>query len=380
MKIFVFGSNLAGRHGKGAALCARQEYGAEYGVGEGRTGNAYAIPTKGRKLEVLPLIRIEQSVKQFLTYAAQHTDLEFLVTRIGCGLAGYKDHEIAPFFSGATPNVVLPTEWLDYYTKRSRATKVGGTMSFVVHCKQSSFDVYIGRGQGSIFGNPFTHKEGTQAAVVVGSREEAVKAFQDWLAGTAWQDVEPERRQSILDAIPSLKGKVLGCWCSPLACHGDVLAEFANGCPEPVAQSPIAAPKPVPTVAPGNIHSGTKNGLAVLTNPTVMAKRKGTVRGDFPVTVDGKLYEDAEAAYQEIKWTIPNTDKDREDLCVRVIAAKLEQYPQLVEFIRHNGGVTWLSKCSHHVHAQSSGFQYWEGDGFDSAFIRCLIKAYKLVR
>lgn len=263
---------------------------------------------------------------------------------------------------------------VNYYTKRSPATKVGGiSMSFVVHCKKAAYDVYIGRGQGSIFGNPFTHKEGTQAQVVVGSREEAVQAFRDWLAGTAYQDVEPERRQAILDAIPTLKGKVLGCWCAPLACHGDVLAEMAN------AEPGSARPK-LPIVAPGNIHSGTKNGLAVLTNPTVMAKRKGTVRGDFPVTVDGKLYEDAEAAYQEIKWTIPNTDRDREDLCTRVIAAKLEQYPQLVEFITHNGGVTWLSKCSHHVHAQSSGFQYWEGDGFDSAFIRCLIKAYKLVR
>jgi hypothetical protein len=150
----------------------------------------------------------------------------------------------------------------------------------------------------------------------------------------------------------------------------DVLAYEANA--KPASKLPI--------VAPGNIHSGTKNGLAVLTNPTVMAKRKGTVRGDFPVTVDGVQYEDAEAAYQALKWTIPNTDKDREALCVRVIEAKLQQYPQLVEFIRINGGVTWLSKCSHHVHAQSSGFQYWEGDGFDSAFIRCLIKAYKLVR
>jgi len=252
-------------------------------------------------------------------------------------------------------------------------------MSLVVHCKQSPFDVYIGRGQGSIFGNPFTHKEGTQAAVVVGSREEAVQAFRDWLAGVAYQDVEPERRQAILDAIPTLRGKVLACWCAPLACHGDVLAELANGC-QHEHTTPAVASKTPPTVAPGNIHSGTKNGLAVLTNPTVMAKRKGTVRGDFPITIDGKLYEDAEAAYQEIKWKIPNTDKDREDLCTRVIEAKLRQYPQLVEFIRHNGGVTWLSKCSHHVHAQSSGFQYWEGDGFDSAFIRCLIKAYKLVR
>jgi len=371
-KIFVFGSNLAGRHGKGAALCARQEHGAEYGVGEGRTGNAYAIPTKGHRLEVLPLDDIRRSVWRFLKYAAQHPDEQFFVTRIGCGLAGYTDAQISPFFAGASSNVELPAGWA--------STKGAAMPSLVVHCKQSPYDVYIGRGNGSIFGNPFTHKEGTQAQVVVESRAEAVQAFRNWLAGTAYQDVEPERRQAILDAIPMLKGKVLGCWCAPLACHGDVLVELANGGCHHEHAAPAVAPKALPIVPPGNIHSGTKNGLAVLTNPTVMAKRKGTVRGDFPVTIDGKLYEDAEAAYQEIKWTIPNTNGDREDLCVRVIEAKLRQYPQLVEFITHNGGVQWLSKCSHHVHAQSSGFQYWEGDGFDSAFIRCLIKAYKLVR
>jgi hypothetical protein len=110
-KVFVFGSNLAGRHGKGAALCARQEYGAEYGVGEGRTGNAYAIPTKGHRLEVLPLTSIEKSVRKFLAYAAQHSSEQFFVTRIGCGLAGYTDAQIAPFFKYAPPNVELPKEW-----------------------------------------------------------------------------------------------------------------------------------------------------------------------------------------------------------------------------------------------------------------------------
>jgi hypothetical protein len=109
--IFVFGSNLAGRHGRGAALCARNDYGAVYGVGVGPTGNAYAIPTKGRKLEVLPLDMIGDYVADFITYATINPELEFNITRIGCGLAGYKDHEIAPMFLNAPPNCKLPNEW-----------------------------------------------------------------------------------------------------------------------------------------------------------------------------------------------------------------------------------------------------------------------------
>lgn len=89
--IFVFGSNLAGRHGKGAALCARNEHGAQYGVGFGRTGNAYAIPTKDRQLRVLPLSVIAAYVADFLDYAQAHPDLAFQVTKIGCGLAGYQE-------------------------------------------------------------------------------------------------------------------------------------------------------------------------------------------------------------------------------------------------------------------------------------------------
>lgn len=109
--IFVFGSNLAGRHGKGAALHARKYFGAEYGVGIGRTGDSYAIPTKDAKLKSLPLDVISHYVYGFLHYAALNSDLEFQVTRIGCGLAGYKDSDIAPMFKGAPDNCKLPEGW-----------------------------------------------------------------------------------------------------------------------------------------------------------------------------------------------------------------------------------------------------------------------------
>lgn len=112
--IFVFGSNLAGRHGKGAALYARNNHGAVYGVGRGRTGNAYAIPTKDADIRTLPLPTIKIYVEEFLEYARQNPDLSFQVTRIGCGLAGYKNHQIAPMFKGAPINCILPEEWKEY--------------------------------------------------------------------------------------------------------------------------------------------------------------------------------------------------------------------------------------------------------------------------
>ena len=112
--IFVFGSNLAGRHGKGAALFARQHRGAQIGVGCGPTGNAYAIPTKDTRLHTLSLVSIAGYVAAFIQYARSNPDLDFNVTRIGCGLAGYTDAQIAPMFRTAPPNCYLPPEWADY--------------------------------------------------------------------------------------------------------------------------------------------------------------------------------------------------------------------------------------------------------------------------
>lgn len=116
MKIFVFGSNLAGRHGRGAALEAKSKWGAKYGVGRGHTGDAYAIPTKDADLRTLPLIHIEREVKEFLEYARAHRELEFIVTRIGCGLAGYSNEDIAPMFRGAPSNCEFDEAWEKYLT------------------------------------------------------------------------------------------------------------------------------------------------------------------------------------------------------------------------------------------------------------------------
>ena len=113
-KIFVFGSNRAGRHGAGAAKHAVDHYGAVYGKGQGLQGQSYAIPTKDKQMHTLPLDEIRLGVMAFLDLARQRPDLEFYVTRIGCGLAGYRDEQIAPFFRTATENVRFDTRWLQY--------------------------------------------------------------------------------------------------------------------------------------------------------------------------------------------------------------------------------------------------------------------------
>lgn len=110
-RIFVFGSNLAGRHGKGAALHARQHFGACYGQGSGAQGQSYAIPTKDYDLRTLPVSSIKTYVDGFLSYARAHSELHFNVTRIGCGLAGYTDTDIAPLFKDAPENCDLPDGW-----------------------------------------------------------------------------------------------------------------------------------------------------------------------------------------------------------------------------------------------------------------------------
>jgi hypothetical protein len=109
--IFVFGSNEAGRHGKGAALTAYKEYGAVYGQGYGLQGVSFAIPTKDEGLKTLPLNKIRGYVDSFIKFALLNPDLKFSITRIGCGLAGYEDADIAPLFKTAPENCILPVGW-----------------------------------------------------------------------------------------------------------------------------------------------------------------------------------------------------------------------------------------------------------------------------
>lgn len=113
-KIFVFGSNLRGVHGAGAAECAHKEHGAKWGVGYGLTGNSFAIPTKDVQIRTLPLQTIAGYVTMFIEFARGNPQLTFQVTRIGCGLAGYKPIDIAPMFKGVPENCEMPDDFKPY--------------------------------------------------------------------------------------------------------------------------------------------------------------------------------------------------------------------------------------------------------------------------
>lgn len=112
--IFVFGSNLSGIHGAGAAYFAMEYKGAIYGQGQGLQGNAYALPTKGRRIEFMPLHRVAGYVDNFIECATGRPDLTFQVTQIGCGLAGFTPAEVAPLFKDAPDNCYFDVAWLPW--------------------------------------------------------------------------------------------------------------------------------------------------------------------------------------------------------------------------------------------------------------------------
>lgn len=109
--VFVFGSNLAGRHGAGAARFALEHFGAQPGEGVGRIGASYAIPTKDSSVITMRLDQIRPHVEVFLDYAWNHPNETFYVTALGTGLAGYSHADIAPMFRGAPSNCLMPDEW-----------------------------------------------------------------------------------------------------------------------------------------------------------------------------------------------------------------------------------------------------------------------------
>lgn len=108
-EVFVFGSNLQGHHAGGAARAALDKFGAVWGQGTGMQGQSYAIPTMQGGVET-----IKPYVEEFVKYAHAHPQKTFYVTRIGCGIAGFKDEEIAPLFQEAVslPNVILPESFV----------------------------------------------------------------------------------------------------------------------------------------------------------------------------------------------------------------------------------------------------------------------------
>jgi hypothetical protein len=110
-RVFVFGSNEAGIHGAGAAKTAYEKHGARWGFSYGHMGDSFAVPTKNQIIETLPMGHIEAYVMGFLAYAAGHRKLTFQVTRVGCGLAGLRDEDIAPLFLEAPANCLFDEKW-----------------------------------------------------------------------------------------------------------------------------------------------------------------------------------------------------------------------------------------------------------------------------
>lgn len=109
-EIFVFGSNLKGLHGAGAAQQALV-YGAKYGVGIGIYGQTYAIPTKDEFLKILSLDIIKTYIEEFKQFTKDHTEMNFFVTAVGTGLSRYSHQDIAPLFKGCGENCSFPVEW-----------------------------------------------------------------------------------------------------------------------------------------------------------------------------------------------------------------------------------------------------------------------------
>lgn len=111
---FVFGSNARGAHGRGAALTAKQHFGAMQGVGFGFTGNCYAIPTKDNLIITRPIESIYTDIAKFVEQT-RDGDKHYFVTEVACGLAGFNPHEIAPMFAGSQ-NCWFPESWKPYLT------------------------------------------------------------------------------------------------------------------------------------------------------------------------------------------------------------------------------------------------------------------------
>lgn len=110
-QIFVFGSNMLGNHSGGAAKIAHEKFGAEWGIGRGLTGQCYAFPTLSREMTRPFIDSIEKERDYLFSTARALPEKTFFLTKLGCGIAGFKEEEIAPLFKDAPTNVIKPLNW-----------------------------------------------------------------------------------------------------------------------------------------------------------------------------------------------------------------------------------------------------------------------------
>jgi hypothetical protein len=271
--IFVFGSNLAGRHGKGAALDAKNTYGAQTGVGQGLTGKAYALPTKGKSLEKLGLDEIKTYVDEFLNFAEKNSDKTFYVTSFGTGLAGNKVEDIAKMFDSLPDNIRFTSEpngspnalgvainKLNEIKSVSEPAPI--TMGKVVRVKDADLKdpntVYIGRprfGQSGEFGNPFpVNTSIKEEAAKIKEVKRVVAQYSEWLTDKIKTDPEYANK------IYALKGKTLACPGGEPndICHGQEIfkaIKYLDENPELLGKQVATEVAPT-TLGKVTIHSG----------------------------------------------------------------------------------------------------------------------------
>ena len=219
--IFVFGSNTEGRHGKGAAKWAKDYYGAIYGQSFGRQGQSFAIITKDLTVKTHPSISRDKIVSQILylyLYATQHPELDFYVAYSGLSknLNGYSNQDMAAMFYIKGLNIPDNIIFEENFAKYIPTGQNWLADTKVVNIFKDPYDVYIGRegkGQDGYFGNPFPLKKGEP-------RGSTLEKYKEYFHNKMLNDAEFKER------ILSLKGKTLGCFCKPNACHGDIIKEY----------------------------------------------------------------------------------------------------------------------------------------------------------
>lgn len=207
-EVFVFGSNAAGVHGAGAAKTALR-WGAVHGVGVGLSGRTYAIPTKDKRIKTLPLADIQRYVDEFLAFASTRPDLVFLVTRIGCGLAGYTKEDIAPMFLSAPPNCVLPKDWTQIRVTRGHRefcvdTSIKSSQGVARPFAPPSWELVMGHKNGKVSDDEY--REVYRAHLGKATKEQWRALFQ----------------------LVRNRELTLGCYCVPAKpfCHNEILADF----------------------------------------------------------------------------------------------------------------------------------------------------------
>lgn len=129
--IFVFGSNLLGIHGAGAALYAKNYRGAHYSVPEGFLGTSYALPTKKTPSLKMDLNDLKHHVNNFIQFAYDNPNLKFQVTRVGCGLSGFNDKDVIPLFKEAPSNCYLPGTWLRQNNQKLYRIIIAGSRTII---------------------------------------------------------------------------------------------------------------------------------------------------------------------------------------------------------------------------------------------------------